>query len=184
MDFLPNTEGKFLSRIPRFVIEGSKEHREIEREGQAIKLERARQQKALEKAQALRDKKWKKYQEDSMKAAEDMRRKLREQSNPHHPFNQKRKLSPEQVNYFRLIKEKVSSNWREPANAGDKPDCEVQVLQGPGGIILDVTFGKCPGTREYRLSVETAILKSDPLPLPEAPALFERRIIVKFKPNE
>jgi len=58
------------------------------------------------------------------------------------------------------------------------------VVQGPGGIILDVTFGECPGTREYRLSVEAAVLKSDPLPEPEDKELFERNIILKFKPND
>jgi hypothetical protein len=29
-----------------------------------------------------------------------------------------------------------------------------------------------------------AVLKSDPLPLPEDAAIFERNIILKFKPNE
>ena len=59
----------------------------------------------------------------------------------------------------------------------------MRVIQGPGGVILDVTFGRCPGTREYRLSVEAAVLKSDPLPKPDDPEAFERNINLIFKPE-
>lgn len=94
-----------------------------------------------------------------------------------------RALNVQRSKYYSLIKQKISRNWRQPPNAGTKPECEVRVIQGPGGVILDVTFGDCPGTREYRLSVEAAVLKSDPLPKPESPELFERNINLIFKPE-
>ena len=91
-------------------------------------------------------------------------------------------LNPSEIS--ELIKNKIERNWRQPVNAGNMPGCEVNVIQGPGGIILDVTFGNCPGTREYRLSVESAVLKSDPLPEPEDPALFDRNLAIKFEPRK
>ncbi len=47
--------------------------------------------------------------------------------------------------YVLAIKQKIERNWRQPQEAGKMPDCEVRVLQGPGGIILDVSFGRCAG---------------------------------------
>jgi colicin import membrane protein len=57
-------------------------------------------------------------------------------------------------------------------------------VQGPGGIILDVTFGACKGsTAAYRSSIENAVRKADPLPKPGDPALFERELNFNFKPE-
>ena len=65
------------------------------------------------------------------------------------------------------------------------PVCEVNVLQGPGGIILDVTFGACGGsTATYRASIENAVYKAEPLPKPGDPALFERNLTFLFNPTE
>ena len=65
------------------------------------------------------------------------------------------------------------------------PVCEVHVLQGPGGIILDVTFGACGGsTATYRASIENAVYKAEPLPKPEDPSLFERELTFLFNPTQ
>ena len=65
------------------------------------------------------------------------------------------------------------------------PVCEVNVLQGPGGIILDVSFGACGGsTGTYRRSIENAVYKAEPLPKPGDPALFERELTFLFDPSE
>jgi hypothetical protein len=57
------------------------------------------------------------------------------------------------------------------------------VLQGPGGVILNVTIGRCPGTTNYRLSVENAVHKSEPLPEPKDASLFDRDVKILFKPR-
>ena len=65
------------------------------------------------------------------------------------------------------------------------PVCEVRVLQGPGGIILDVTFGACGGsTALYRASIEKAVYNAEPLPKPGDDALFERELKFLFNPAE
>jgi colicin import membrane protein len=65
------------------------------------------------------------------------------------------------------------------------PVCEVHVIQGPGGIVLKVTVGACPGsTVTYRNSIENAVLKADPLPAPRDPALFDRELKFLFNPPE
>ena len=65
------------------------------------------------------------------------------------------------------------------------PACEVHVVQGPGGIILDMDFGACSGsTAKYRASIKNAVYKAEPLPKPGDPALFERELTFTFHPGE
>jgi len=86
--------------------------------------------------------------------------------------------------YRLAIKQKIERNWRQPQESGRIPDCEVRIIQGPGGIILDVSFGACQGgTTAYRMSIENAVYKSEPLPKPADPSLFERELIILFNPG-
>ena len=86
--------------------------------------------------------------------------------------------------YIMAIQQKVKRNWRKPPGSGKIPECWVRVLQGPGGIILDVTFGNCKGSdAAYRASVENAVFKSDPLPKPGDPSLFRRELNFNFSPD-
>ncbi len=86
--------------------------------------------------------------------------------------------------YRLAIKQKIERNWRQPQDSGEMPECEVRVMQGPGGIILDVSFGACKGeTTSYRLSIENAVYKAEPLPKPGDPSLFEHELIILFNPG-
>ncbi len=118
-----------------------------------------------------------------MAAEAEQRRKEAELKAQLAAEERQRALNLARNKYYEMIRQTISRNWRQPVNAGNMPECEVRVIQGPGGVILDVTFGRCPGTREYRLSVEAAVLKSDPLPKPDDPEAFERNINLIFKPE-
>ena len=86
--------------------------------------------------------------------------------------------------YMIAIKEQVERNWRRPQESSKIESCEVRVLQGPGGIIMDVTFGDCDGgTSAYRRSIENAVYKAEPLPQPGDKTLFEREINFIFSPK-
>jgi len=86
--------------------------------------------------------------------------------------------------YILAIKQKIERNWREPQGITEMPDCEVRVIQGPGGVILDVSFGACQGgSNTYRSSIENAVYKAEPLPKPGDPSLFERELIILFSPS-
>ena len=96
---------------------------------------------------------------------------------------EKLKLNSFRDAYRMAIMKKIRRNWIRPAGSEKIPNCEVRVLQGPGGIILDVTFGSCPrGTPAYRLSIENAVYKAEPLPKPGDPAIFERNLVLIFTP--
>ena len=97
-------------------------------------------------------------------------------------MNGKKEKGVYAAQYYQDVLQKVKRNWRKPANAGSLSSCEVFIMQGRGGMILDVTFGRCPGSRQYKLSVETAVYKSEPIPLPADKRLFARKLTLKFQP--
>jgi colicin import membrane protein len=86
--------------------------------------------------------------------------------------------------YVDLIRQKVERNWIPPASARPGLECEVLVNQLPGGTVGDVRVGRCNGDDAVRRSIETAVRRADPLPLPSDPALFERNLRFTFKPEE
>lgn len=86
--------------------------------------------------------------------------------------------------YVALIRQKVERNWVPPASARPGLECEVIVNQLPGGQVGDVRLGRCNGDDAVRRSIEAAVRRSDPLPLPADPALFERNLRFTFKPEE
>ncbi len=146
------------------------------------KLEEARK-KAEEEKRLQEEARKKAEQEARLKAETEQRRKEAELKAQIAAEERQRELDSKRNKYHRMIRDRITRNWRQPLNAGNMPLCEVKVNQGPGGIILDVTFGDCPGTKEYRLSVEMAVLKSDPLPKPEDPSLFDKDLVINFKPK-
>jgi colicin import membrane protein len=95
-----------------------------------------------------------------------------------------RKQSLLKSDYSNAIKEKVERHWRRPQESAKIESCEVRVIQGPGGIIMKVTFGACDGgTSAYRRSIENAVYKAEPLPQPGDKSLFEREINFIFSPK-
>lgn len=86
--------------------------------------------------------------------------------------------------YIDLIRQKVERNWIPPPSVRPGLQCEVLVNQLPGGTVGDVRIGTCNGDEAVRRSIEAAVRRADPLPLPANPALFERNLRFTFKPEE
>ena len=118
------------------------------------------------------------------KVAEEQRRKEEEFRARMLAEENQRRLNTQREAYILAIRQKVERNWKRPVGSGEMPVCEVLVEQGPGGIILDVSFGSCDGsTATYRASIEGAVYQSEPLPAPGDPELFERELKFSFNPR-
>jgi colicin import membrane protein len=85
-----------------------------------------------------------------------------------------------------LIRERVTRNWNRPKGAPDGLDCLVRVRLAPGGEVLDVSIVKSSGNSLFDRSVENAVYKAAPLPVPDDPKLFQyiREINIKFDPKD
>ena len=85
--------------------------------------------------------------------------------------------------YIMLIAQRVENNWLRPATTSEEQSCEVIVTQTMMGDVIDVQLQSCTSDKAFQRSVERAVRKASPLPLPPDPELFDREIYFKFKPR-
>jgi colicin import membrane protein len=86
--------------------------------------------------------------------------------------------------YVAMIEQRIVRNWNRPPSARAGLECEVKVAQTPAGTVLSAQVGKCNGDEAVRQSIEAAVLRSSPLPPPPDPRLFERNLLLVFRPAE
>ena len=86
--------------------------------------------------------------------------------------------------YVNDIKQQVESNWLRPSGEEDGLHCKVHVVLGEGGTVLDAVALECNGDAAFKRSVEAAVLKSSPLPVPIDLTLFDRSLNFEFEPEE
>jgi colicin import membrane protein len=92
--------------------------------------------------------------------------------------------SGELARYLALIQQKVERNWVPPASVQPGLECEVAVQQLPNGDVVDARTVRCNGDAAVQRSIENAVRRSSPLPLPDNRALFERNLRFIFKPEQ
>ena len=84
-----------------------------------------------------------------------------------------------------LIKQKVQRNWLRPQTARQGMSCTVLVRLTAKGEVLLARVVESSGDTAYDRSVEAAVYKASPLPLPQDVTLFDyfREINFVFKPE-
>jgi colicin import membrane protein len=85
--------------------------------------------------------------------------------------------------YVSQITSKIERAWIRPSSATAGLQCEVRVTQVPGGVVTGVQVTRCNGDEAVRQSIEAAAYRASPLPQPSDPALFERTLVVTFRPE-
>lgn len=86
--------------------------------------------------------------------------------------------------YIPLIQKRVREKWLQPPSAKPGMSCTVTVRLLPGGDVADARVTVSSGDAIFDRSVEAAVGKASPLPLPADPAVFEyfRELNFIFKP--
>ncbi len=89
--------------------------------------------------------------------------------------------------YISAIQARVANSWLRPLNWPAEAICDVAVKLVPGGdVIAAQVVGSC-GSAVFDRSVETAVVKASPLPVPEDPRVFNanfRRFTFVFRNEE
>jgi len=79
-----------------------------------------------------------------------------------------------------LIASKVERNWLRPPGTGEMGlRCTVRVRLGSSGSVLLVNVVKSSGNSAFDRSVEAAVRKADPLPMPQS-----KRLLAQFREIE
>ena len=155
------------------------------------------QKKAQEKAEA--DRKAKELA-DAKKKAEDQKRQEDEQKKAEAQANAQReaelrqsldqemqrdtaRTSTAMTTWVGQITQKMHDAWRQPQTATRGIVCELIVTQVPGGEVTNARVGNCNGDQLVRQSIVDAAYRASPLPPPPDPSLFERSLIITFRPD-
>jgi len=87
--------------------------------------------------------------------------------------------------FERLIVQRVTRNWIRPTGAAGDLNCLVRVRLAAGGEVLAVRVIRSSGNALFDRSVENAVYKASPLPVPDDPELFQyiREINLNFDPE-
>lgn len=87
--------------------------------------------------------------------------------------------------FIPYIQDRIQRNWLRPAGSPAGLSCLVKVKLIPGGDVVSVSVVRSSGDSVFDRSVETAVLKASPLPLPDDAALFKhfREINFNFDPG-
>jgi hypothetical protein len=82
---------------------------------------------------------------------------------------------------FALV-QKVLRNWARPASARAELDCLVAVRQTATGDVISADVVSCNGDAATERSIEAAVKKASPLPVPDNPVLFDPNLRFRFIP--
>jgi colicin import membrane protein len=87
--------------------------------------------------------------------------------------------------YIPQIQQKIQRNWLRPGGSAGGLSCLIRVKLIPGGEVVDARVVRSSGDPLFDRSVETAVLKASPLPLPPDAAMFTyfREIDFNFNPD-
>jgi len=87
--------------------------------------------------------------------------------------------------YIGYIQERIQRSWLRPPGSPAGLSCVVQVSLIPGGEVASVQIVRSSGDPVFDRSVESAVYKASPLPLPPDAGLFKhfRDLRLIFKPN-
>jgi colicin import membrane protein len=162
----------------------AEQKRKAEAEAKA-KAEAEQKRKAEAKAKAEAEKKRKAEAEAKAKAAEEQRRREAELQKQIAAEQEEARARSALSEYIPYIQDKVQRNWLRPPGSAAGLSCLIKVRLIPGGDVVSATVVRSSGDPMFDRSVETAVLKASPLPLPTDATLFNhfREINFNFDPG-
>jgi len=191
---------KAAEKEKQLAIAKKKEKERLEKEKLAAEKlaaeKRAEEKKAREKKEAERKEKERLEAEKKRLAEEERQRREAEKAEfdravleEERRVEEAKKLAErtarlrtQRSQYVAAIAQKVENNWLRPASNVDGLSCDVIVTQTMSGDVIDVRLQQCANDVAFQRSVERAVRKASPLPLPPDPELFDREIYFTFKP--
>ena len=83
--------------------------------------------------------------------------------------------------YARAIMNHVARYWVQPKPSDDPLNCEFLISQDRNGVVQTIAVSECNGSEQEVESIQRAIEKASPLPLPDNEALFDPDIRLSFR---
>lgn len=168
--------------------EAEEQQRKAEQQAKAKAQEEARKKAVEEDARKARDEEVKREAEKKKQAQKQVEDQMRQQMQSEEKTRADKaaaaaRASKQQV-WAQQITEKVRRNWLRPPGLSDDFQCRLQIQLLPGGQVVGVKLLESCGNPILDESVQRAVLKSDPLPTPDDPSVFDRDLIFTFVPHD
>jgi colicin import membrane protein len=160
--------------------------KKAEAEAQEKAAAEAKQKAAEAAKKAEAEAKKKAAAEAQAKAAAEARKKAEAELQAQVAAEQEEQRAQDALSkYIPYIQDKVTRNWIRPPGSPEGLVCVVKVRLIPGGEVVGATVIRSSGDPVFDRSVETAVLKASPLPLPPDASLFDhfREINFNFNPG-
>ena len=152
-----------------------------EEEKRKAEAEEKRQEEAKRKAAAE-----KKRQEEAERKAAEAEMQARLAAEQDRMATQRRSAMQRMIDeYVLYIQEKVQRSWIRPPSSGAGLSCTVEVRLIPSGEVIDAQIVRSSGNAAFDRSVEAAVFKASPLPVPPDAEVMEqfRSLRFEFKPG-
>jgi colicin import membrane protein len=92
-------------------------------------------------------------------------------------------LEASKTRWHIAIANHVASRWFRPPKLPSDLKCTVEIRLAPTGKLEDVRIVEPSGNDQFDRSVENAIFKADPFPLPDRPDAFTDTLPLTFTPE-
>jgi colicin import membrane protein len=170
--------------------EAEKQRQEEQR--RKAEAEKKRQEEEQRKAEAEK----KRQEEEARKAAEAEKKRQEEEARKAAEAEMQARLAAEQDRlatqrrsamqrmideYVVYIKEKVERSWIRPPSSGSELSCTVEVRLIPSGEVIDAQIVRSSGNAAFDRSVEAAVFKASPLPVPPDAEVMEQFRSLRFE---
>ena len=169
-------------------------------EEEARKKAEAEKQRKEEEARKKAEAEKKRKEEEARKKAEAEQKRKQEEARKKAEQELQARLAAEQAReaaqrqsamqrmvdeYVLYIQEKVQRSWIRPPSSGSELSCTVEVRLIPSGEVIDAQIVRSSGNPAFDRSVEAAVFKASPLPVPPDPDVMEqfRSLRFEFKPG-
>lgn len=173
----------------RKLAEQKKREQALALKEKAAAEQRAKEKAAQEKAQEKADRQRAEQQRQQEQAlAEQL---AREQAAQQQKAEQEAKRQAEraavlEADFIEQIRAKVSSLWRYPPSVRPDQEVSVRIQLVPTGEVIQVQVVRSSGHAALDRSVEQAVMRASPLPVPDDIRLFEqkfRNLTINFRPE-
>ena len=159
---------------------------ELKKKRKDVELKRKKEEKRLAELEQKRKQEEERVrQEEQVKQEAEMKRKLEAERQKREAAS--RQVNQSEINKFQvLIKREVTRRWIVPNLNVKNLSCDVKVRIIPSGDVIDVKIIKSSGNQAFDRSVEAAVYKAAPLPVPSVESgLFDefREVIFSFEPK-
>jgi len=171
-------ESKRKAEVKKKAEAESKRKAEVKKKAEA---EKKRKAEAKKKAEAERKRK-----EEAQRKAAEQEMQARLAAEQERMASQRRTAMQRMIDeYVLYIQEKVQRSWIQPPDSGSGLSCTVEVRLIPGGDVIDARIVRGSGNPVFDHSVETAVFRASPLPVPSDVEVMEkfRTIRFEFKPG-